>query len=186
MKRRTLKIETRQTVDPIPYAANARTHTEAQVAMIAGSIRRFGWANPVLVEGENGIIAGHGRGARRAEARGRGGAGDRVCRPVGSGPARPHHRRQPARRARGWDDALLAAELGALRDVGFPLGEIGFSENDPSKLLGDLPGDDGGAGEDSAYREQYGVIVLCRDAAHQEEVYDVLQAAGYECKVVVT
>ena len=61
MKRRTLKIETRQTVDLIPYAANARTHTEAQVAMIAGSIRRFGWTNPVLVDGENGIIAGHGR-----------------------------------------------------------------------------------------------------------------------------
>ncbi len=45
----------------IPYARNARTHSEAQVALIAGSIREFGFNNPVLVDGENGIIAGHGR-----------------------------------------------------------------------------------------------------------------------------
>lgn len=45
----------------IPYARNARTHDEAQVAQIAASIREFGWTNPVLVDGDNGIIAGHGR-----------------------------------------------------------------------------------------------------------------------------
>jgi hypothetical protein len=45
----------------IPYVRNARTHSDAQVAQIAGSIREFGFTNPVLVDGENGIIAGHGR-----------------------------------------------------------------------------------------------------------------------------
>ena len=45
----------------IPYTRNARTHSEAQVALIAGSIREFGFNNPVLVDGANGIIAGHGR-----------------------------------------------------------------------------------------------------------------------------
>ena len=45
----------------IPFARNARTHSDAQVAQIAASIREFGWTNPVLVDGENGIIAGHGR-----------------------------------------------------------------------------------------------------------------------------
>ena len=45
----------------IPYARNARTHSDAQVAQIAGSIREFGFTNPVLVDGENGIVAGHGR-----------------------------------------------------------------------------------------------------------------------------
>lgn len=43
------------------YARNARTHSEAQVALSAGSIREYGFTNPVLVVGENGIIAGHGR-----------------------------------------------------------------------------------------------------------------------------
>ncbi len=45
----------------IPFAKNARTHSDAQVAQIAGSIREFGWTNPILVDGENGVIAGHGR-----------------------------------------------------------------------------------------------------------------------------
>ena len=45
----------------IPYARNARTHSEAQTAQIAGSIREFGFTNPVLIDGARGIIAGHGR-----------------------------------------------------------------------------------------------------------------------------
>ena len=57
----TLQIEYRPIGDLIPYARNARTHDEAQVALIAGSIREFGFTNPVLVDGANGIIAGHGR-----------------------------------------------------------------------------------------------------------------------------
>lgn len=44
-----------------PYARNARTHTEEQVAQIAASIREFGWTNPILVDGDRGVIAGHGR-----------------------------------------------------------------------------------------------------------------------------
>jgi ParB-like chromosome segregation protein Spo0J len=56
-----LRIEHRQVDALIPYARNARTHSEAQVALIAGSIREFGFTNPVLVDGENGVIAGHCR-----------------------------------------------------------------------------------------------------------------------------
>ncbi len=44
-----------------PYAGNARTHSEEQVAQIVASIREFGWTNPVLIDPEGGIIAGHGR-----------------------------------------------------------------------------------------------------------------------------
>ena len=45
----------------IPYSNNARTHSDDQVAQIAASIKEFGFTNPVLVDGDNGIIAGHGR-----------------------------------------------------------------------------------------------------------------------------
>ena len=45
----------------IPYARNARTHSDQQVAQIAASIREFGFTNPVLINEEDGIIAGHGR-----------------------------------------------------------------------------------------------------------------------------
>src|SRR5688500_16732635 len=58
---RGLTVEYRSAATLIPYAKNARTHSGAQVAQIAASIREFGWTNPVLVDGENGIIAGHGR-----------------------------------------------------------------------------------------------------------------------------
>jgi len=56
-----LTITTRKTADLIPYARNAKTHSPEQVAKIAGSIREFGFCNPVLIDSENGIIAGHGR-----------------------------------------------------------------------------------------------------------------------------
>src|SRR5229473_1775501 len=56
-----LKIETRRVVDLIPYARNSRTHSEAQVAQIAASIKEFGWTNPILIGADNIIIAGHAR-----------------------------------------------------------------------------------------------------------------------------
>src|SRR5215212_10588174 len=56
-----LAVDHRAVESLIPYARNARTHSDAQVAQIAASIRAFGWTNPILVDGENGVIAGHGR-----------------------------------------------------------------------------------------------------------------------------
>lgn len=56
-----LKIVYRQVVDLIPYARNARVHSDAQVAEIAASIKEYGWTNPILLDGNSGIIAGHGR-----------------------------------------------------------------------------------------------------------------------------
>ena len=47
--------------DLIPYARNARTHSPTQIAQIASSIREFGFTNPVLVDGDRGVVAGHGR-----------------------------------------------------------------------------------------------------------------------------
>ena len=56
-----LQIEQRSIGELVPYVRNARTHSDAQVALIAGSIREYGFTNPVLIDGESGIIAGHGR-----------------------------------------------------------------------------------------------------------------------------
>lgn len=55
------QLEHLSTADLIPYARNARTHSPSQVAGIAGSIREFGFNNPILIDKDNGIIAGHGR-----------------------------------------------------------------------------------------------------------------------------
>jgi DNA modification methylase len=56
-----LAIEYESVEALIPYAANSRTHSDAQVAQIAASIKEFGWTNPILIDGNNSIIAGHGR-----------------------------------------------------------------------------------------------------------------------------
>lgn len=56
-----LKIQYKPIADLIPYARNSRTHSDAQIVQIASSIKEFGWTNPVLLDGKNGIIAGHGR-----------------------------------------------------------------------------------------------------------------------------
>ena len=56
-----LKLVYRKTDDLIPYAGNARTHSDKQIDQIAASIRQFGFTNPVLIDEKGGIIAGHGR-----------------------------------------------------------------------------------------------------------------------------
>lgn len=56
-----MKITQKQVAELIPYVNNSRKHSDKQVAQIAASIKEFGWTNPILVDGDNGIIAGHGR-----------------------------------------------------------------------------------------------------------------------------
>ena len=56
-----MQIIQRKIEDLIPYVNNSRTHSDEQIAQIAASIKEFGWTNPILINGENGIIAGHGR-----------------------------------------------------------------------------------------------------------------------------
>ena len=56
-----LEIEYKKPNDLIPYVNNSRTHSESQITQVASSIKEFGFTNPILIDGENGIIAGHGR-----------------------------------------------------------------------------------------------------------------------------
>jgi len=121
--------------DLIPYARNARTHSPAQVALIAGSIREYGFTNPVLVDGANGIIAGHGR---VLAARQLGLASVPV---IELGHLTDAQKRayiladnQLALQA-GWDRDLLALELGDLRDLEVDLASLGFEAGDLDALL---------------------------------------------------
>jgi len=121
----------------IPYARNARTHTDEQVALLAASIREWGWTMPVLVDETGNLIAGHGRvlAARQLGltdiptmmARGWSDAQIRAYRLADN---------QLAQRA-GWDDELLHLELGDLKLGGYDLGLIGFGEAELDALLAD-------------------------------------------------
>lgn len=123
------------TADLLPYAANARTHSDAQVEQIAASIREFGFVNPVLVDEHGEIIAGHGR-TLAAKLLGL----DRVpvIRRDGLSDAQKRALRLADNKIAlnsGWDEALLAAELSVLADMDFDINLTGFDTTEIDALL---------------------------------------------------
>ena len=116
--------------DLIPYARNSRTHSDEQVSQIAASIKEFGFLNPVIVDGENGIIAGHGRVMAAKKL----GMKDLPC-------VEASHLTDAQRRAyiiadnklalnAGWDDEMLRVEFDELGALGFDINLTGFHESE--------------------------------------------------------
>jgi|TARA_R110000803_G_scaffold200408_1_gene264752 DNA modification methylase len=119
----------------IPYARNARTHSDAQVAQIAASITEFGWTNPILTDGVKGVIAGHGRLL--------------AARKLGHNEVpiiELSHLTDIQKRAyiiadnklslnAGWDDEVLSVEMEELDDEGFDLTLTGFGDEELEGLL---------------------------------------------------
>ncbi len=132
---RNLALEYRPVATLIPYARNARAHSPEQVAQIAASIREFGFTNPILVDGDNGIIAGHGR---LLAARKLGMTTVPVIELAGLSEAQKRAYiiadNKLALNA-GWDDELLSVELGDLAGLGFDLSLTGFGEDELAGIL---------------------------------------------------
>jgi site-specific DNA-methyltransferase (adenine-specific) len=129
------KLKTVPTKDLIPYARNSRTHSDAQVSKIAASIREFGFLNPIIVDGKNGIIAGHGRVMAAQKL----GLADV---PV----IEAAHLTDAQKRAyviadnrlaldAGWDNEMLKIELQDLNLAGFDLELTGFNLDELTDLL---------------------------------------------------
>lgn len=119
----------------IPYVRNARTHSEAQVAQIAASIREFGFLSPILVAEDNTILAGHGRLAAALKL----GLKKVPC-------VKENHLTETQKRAyiiadnklslnAGWDNELLAVELSELEGADFNLDLLGFDEAELSSIF---------------------------------------------------
>lgn len=119
----------------IPYARNARTHSEAQIAQIAASIREFGFLSPIIVSEDNTILCGHGRFYASQKL----GLKKVPC-------IKESHLTEAQKRAyiisdnklslnAGWDDELLTVELSELQDLGFDLGLTGFDESEIADLF---------------------------------------------------
>jgi DNA modification methylase len=167
----------------VPYAANARTHSDAQVAQIAASIAEFGFVNPVLVDAAGVLVAGHGRvlAAKRLG--------------LASVPAiRLAHLTEAQVRAlrladnqialnSGWDEALLAAELARIRDEDVvDLDVLGFSGLELDQLLAAADGGDDAALDEAPPLPEVPITrpgdlwicgphrVLCGDATKLEDV----------------
>jgi len=191
-------IELRSIRALLPHARNSRTHSEAQVAQVAASIREFGWTNPILVDGEGVIIAGHARllAARKL--------GMEEVPVIVLAHLTPLQKRalviadnKLALNA-GWDEETLRVEIESLQQDGFDLDVVGFSDEELVVLLaGDEP-------ETTADDEEEGVPeppaqpvtmlgdvwaigphrIICGDCRDQAAVEKLM--AGTSANVVIT
>jgi DNA modification methylase len=125
------------TADLIPYARNSRTHSDAQIAKIASSIREFGFLNPIITDGKNGIVAGHGRVLAAQKL----GLKELPC-------VEAKHLTEAQKRAyviadnrmaldAGWDIDLLKVEIGDLQGLNFDLALTGFDPGEIDSFLAD-------------------------------------------------
>lgn len=173
----------------IPYARNARTHTDQQVAQVAASIIEFGWTNPILTGGDGVIIAGH---ARLAAARKLGMTEVPV---IVLDYLSPTQRRalvladNRLALSAGWDEEMLRVELTALKEDSFDLDVVGFTDDELEEFLRDPEQtNDGLTDEDAVPDEQERVVtvpgdlwllgehrLLCGDATSLDAIQLVLQ-----------
>ncbi|MDP1925755.1 MAG: site-specific DNA-methyltransferase [Thiobacillus sp.] len=180
----------------VPYARNSRTHSDAQVAQIAASMREWGWTSPVLVDEAGGIIAGHGRvlAARQLGLH-------EVPVIVAAGWTDAQKRayviadNKLAENA-GWDSEMLALELGDLQGMEFNLGLIGFDQQALDDLLA-APGTEGNTDPDAVPEPQEEVVthpgdvwmlgkhrVMCGDSTSIDAVETLI--AGAKADMVFT
>jgi hypothetical protein len=130
------RVERRQIDALIPYVRNSRTHTDAQIEQIAQAMREWGWTNPVLIDENGGIIAGHGRvlAARKL--------GFAEC-PVMVATGWTDEQKRAYVIAdnkltdnSSWDSELLLSELESLSEKGFDLAKSGFTDDELEELFG--------------------------------------------------
>jgi ParB-like chromosome segregation protein Spo0J len=158
--------------DLVPYARNSRTHSPAQVDKIAASIKEFGFLNPIIVDGTNGIIAGHGRVLAAQKLK------------LESLPViEAGHLTDAQRKAyiiadnrlaldAGWDNDLLKIELQELNEQGFDLTITGFDLGELTSLF-DEPNFDAGSENDQGKLDELSPkIVQC---PHCGQEYDLRQ-----------
>lgn len=183
-----MQIETIAIESIIPYARNSRTHSEAQIAQIAASIKEFGFTNPVLIDKDGGIIAGHGRVMAARQM----GIPQVPC-------IRLAHLTESQRRAyviadnrlalnAGWDEEMLALEMRDLIDGGYDVGFTGFEIKEIDALLagldatpeGETDADDVPALQDEAVTQPGDVWLLgkhrlmCGDSTNTDNVQRLL------------
>jgi len=178
-------VETVSTDNLIPYSNNAKAHPDEQVKKIASSIKNYGWDQPIVVDGDNEIIKGHGR-LQAADVLGL----DEV--PVIKREDLTEAEAKASRIADNktaeseWLDDALETELDVLdQEEQIDLDSLGFDDDEIDDLL--AYDDDGlpepADEEDLGLETEYEVIVECENEAEQEQVFDELSQEGYECRL---
>ena len=166
----------------IPYARNSRTHSDAQVAKIAASIKEFGFLNPIITDGSDGIVAGHGRVLAAQKL----GIDELPC-------IEASHLTEAQKRAyviadnrlaldAGWDDELLRVELQDLDAEGFDLTLTGFDLDEMADLFDE--NENANAPNQENLQAVLEVAVECDSEQQQEAVFKMLTEEGYKCRIL--
>lgn len=175
------KYENQFVEDLIPYARNARQHDEKQVAQIASSIKEFGFLNPVLIDKDNGIIAGHGRvlAAHKLKMK------HVPC-------LRIEHLTETQKKAyiladnrlaekSTWDNDLLKLELEELDNLDFDLDLIGFDGFDNDELKDEFEPNFPRENQEKENKE-FKLIVTLNSEDERESLFQELKKKYYKVK----
>jgi ParB-like chromosome segregation protein Spo0J len=177
------KVERRHINSIVPYARNSRTHSDEQVAQIAASIKEWGFTNPILIDVDGEIIAGHGRLLAAQKL----GLTEVPCiTAVGWTDAQKKAYviadNKLALNA-GWDESLLKVEFKELGDLNFDLELTGFSLDELADLFDDQEKEDE-LPEQEDYNETFEIAVECDGEEEQEKIYNQLTGDGYKCRIL--
>lgn len=195
-----LRIGLRPVDSLVPYARNAKKHSDAHVREIAASILEFGWTSPILAD--EAIRAGHGR-QKAAQLLYKQGHKIRLPNgqelPAGTVPVIDCTGWSEAQKRAyvladnkitenaEWDDDLLKIELGDLKSADFKLSVTGFDDAELAKLLAEEEGDDApDTGEQLGSDLTFQVLVGCTDEAHQRTMLERFEAEGLTCRALIS
>jgi ParB-like chromosome segregation protein Spo0J len=169
----------------IPYVNNARTHSDEQVAQIAASIKEFGWTNPILVDGDKGIIAGHGRLAAARKLK------------MNQVPAIQLDGLSETQKKAliladnklalnsGWDYDLLKIELDQLSEIGFDLEVVGFDANELSTIMFGEELEEKTPEEFNGNTENKWQLLIEYESENDlANAYDKFMEQGIKCKII--
>jgi ParB-like chromosome segregation protein Spo0J len=178
----TLQIEYKKINDLIPYIKNSRTHSPQQIQQLAASIKEFGWTNPILLDGDNGIIAGHGRLAAA-----------RLLNQIEVPTIQLNGLNENQKRAyiiadnklalnAGWDIEFLNLEIKDLQDAGFDLNLMGFSAEELKEFA---PNEDKVIEDMDIKDESRNLLMIeCISEHELQNLFEEMQERGFECKIL--
>ena len=167
----------------IPYINNARTHSESQINQIAASIKEFGFRNPILVYGENGIIAGHGR-VMAAKKLGLTTIPYIDCSDLTEAQKKAYiiADNKIALNA-GWDEELLKLELEDIEVSDIDMELLGFSDEELKRLIG-VEDADTEEGEITDDGNRNLLLVEFINESELQKIFEELKERGFECKIM--
>jgi len=176
----TLQINYKFTENLIPYANNSRTHSDDQINQVASSIKEFGFTNPVLIDEQGGIIAGHGR-VMAAKKLGLAEVPTITLEGLTKAQLKAYviADNQLALNS-GWDFDTLNLEVESLTEMGFDVSLLGLSDLMPDEL----DEKENNSLSDVKDEDQFLLVIECKNETDQNIIYEELLTRNYNIRLM--